>query len=639
MKRIQSIFGMGLALFGYSVVAVGCSGAPDTADPVDLVEPEVLAADSQYMRSLVEKAGGQGAIKIDLSDDRQFAFVKNRLRQNGIDPETAPRVFEGLQRARDKAIAIKTGTVDPRIVTSSQGAADRCGIYVVNEQLDSTKFISMARGSCIGGATYSYVDQYQYDKDWNALAYGYKEEWNKGIATDVKLTSTPPTQKGVFAEGFVYKETSSTVESYYYTTSTYGNHLPDTTSALAPGSYSTQAVKAPGTPIDGFTYAPTAPKDVTGNGSIMYCLYRSADSADCDYKHTDFGVCAGLSICEQNTPKFPIDTPTLDKTKLYMPMAGSSLPAHGPTYQTANPWVVRYARAWLTMRTAGAGTPAGGFCSRELTTSPKIRLQNVAQGAIQRVQVVIDPFAPSLGNAGWPDYCVDNGKQVDLDVEVTIYQPNNALNSDRVYNWTTRATTGTPSAPPMSIWWGCLPTGTEITLSGDKRVPIQQVAVGQKVMSDDHGRMLTVVDVVEGTERKPLVRIVDDHGNALTMTTTHAVPLASANVVQAQEMRIGDRIMTKDGLSTIVAVDRLEYEGPVYNLVLGTAEELGTISRDGTTMYANGVLVGDSRLQGAITQLRADEAAQADRVASLPEEFKTDYRLSLVREQKRAAKH
>lgn len=635
MKRAISAFLMGFTVLGCGIAALGCSGAADVDEPLDL---ETMAADSRYMRNLAEKGGGEGAVKIDLADDRQFGFLRNRLRGNGIDPESAPRVFEGLQLARDKAIAIKTGKVHPSVAAASATSQDRCGMYIVSERLDATKFSSLARGSCIGGATYSYVDQYQYDQNWNMLSYDYKEEWNKGIAADVKLSTVPPSNKAVFAEGIVYHETTTTVEAYYYVTSTYTNHLPDPASAKDPGSGGVQSIKAPTVQND-VMYPATAPKDVNGNGTILLCLERNTSSSDCDYKHATTGACGGTSLCELNTPKFPIDTATYDDNKLYMPLEGKSLPAHGPSSSSSNPWAIKSAKAWLTMRTAGGNTPAGGFCKKEMTGNPKIRLAEAIVALQRKMQVIIDPFAVSLGNATWPDHCVDHGRQVDLDVEVVIYQPNNnAAPSDKVFNWTTRAFEGAPSVPPMSVYWGCLPTGTEISLADGKRAPIDQIAIGQKVVSDDHGRALTVVDIVEGSERRPLVRVADDRGNVVTMTTTHAVPLANAHVVQAQEMQVGDRIITKDGAATVVSVERLEYEGPVYNLILGTAEELGAVSKDGTTMFANGVLVGDSRLQGAITQLRADEAAQARRMAALPEAFKADYQMSLSREQRHAAK-
>ncbi|MRG95031.1 Hint domain-containing protein [Polyangium spumosum] len=649
MKRAGSIFGMGLVFFGIGVAAMGCSGAPDTADPIEMMgaeegESRVEPADGPYMRALVEKAGKQGAVKIDLADDRQFGFLKERMARNDINAETAPRVFERLQLARDKAVAIKTGKVHPSVATASAGAADRCGIYIVNERLDATAFSSMARGSCIGGATYSYVDQYLYDASWNMLDFDYKEEWNKGIAADVRLSAVPPSTKGVFAEGVVYHETTTTVEAYYYATSVLVNHmiLDAPSSAMAPELPGAQAVKGPemASAVD-HQYTLDAPRDFTGDKSIMMCLDRNTYSTDCDYKHTDTGACSSLALCEGNTAKFPVNTPTYDFSKLYMPMQGSSKLIHGPNVNADNPWEIQSAKAWVTMRTAGADTPAGGLCEgslTDLTGAPKVVLKEGIVAFQKRYQIVINPFAPALGNVAWEDHCTDNGKQIDLDVEVTLYQPNNALGETLVYNWTTRPTTQNPSAPPMSIWWGCLPTGTEISLADGKRAPIERIGVGQQVVSDDHGRTLTVVDVVEGAERRPLVRVVDDRGHVLTMTTTHAVPLANAHIVQAQEMQVGDQVIGKDGLSTIVSVERIEYEGPVYNLVLGTADELGGVSKQGTTMFANGVLVGDSRLQGAITQLRSDEAALADRVASLPVEFKEDYRLSMIREQKRAAK-
>jgi hypothetical protein len=192
------------------------------------------------------------------------------------------------------------------------------------------------------------------------------------------------------------------------------------------------------------------------------------------------------------------------------------------------------------------------------------------------------------------------------------------------------------NADHISIWWGCMPVGTQIEMADGSKASIEKLAVGQKVMAGENGKALTVVDVVEGAERKPLVRLVDSSGHTLSVTDTHPMPTADSRILQARELMVGDKIQTADGLSTIVSVEKEDYEGPVYNLVLGTPEERAALGNTETTMYANGVLVGDAQMQSLI-KLRADEAALEKRMSSLPGELRHDYELTAARTELRAA--
>lgn len=596
-------------LIAFSTLAVGCSGAPNQLDPVS---EDVLLEGSLHMKSLFQRAGDTWAIKIDLGDDRQYQFLKNRMRASGITPETAPRLYAGLLQENQRNATSTSTSVDP----------PRCDMFIIPTQLIDTQFSSLARGTCIDGAIYSYIDQYQYDQDGTVLGYDFTEQWNGGIAADVNLDSVPTSGKAVWADGVAYQETSTTVESYYFATKRFDNN------------------KQPGAQVTGTL---TAPVDVTADNKIALCLERNTDSTGCDYKHTNpiaGGPCSGNHICKQNISEFPVWPTPYDNKKLYIPISGYSGPV-APN-SPSNPFVIDYAKAWLTLRSAGSSTGAGGLCTKDLTGSGIVGLVPVPPNN-NRLKVVIDAAAPEFGNRTWPDHCVDHGKQIDLNIEVKLRQQSCIPTGSQecfgpAVRWTTGATAGALNPPPMVIYWGCLPSGTEITLANGVRVPIEKIAIGEQVTADERGRILTVIDVVEGVERKPLVRVLDDRGNAVSMTTTHAVPTVDARVIQAQELQIGDRILTKDGPTTVVAVERPEYEGSVYNLILGTAEELATVRPEETTMFANGVLVGDGRMQGVVVQTRSDEAARARSEASLPEEFKADFLISKIRQQMRASK-
>jgi hypothetical protein len=258
-----------------------------------------------------------------------------------------------------------------------------------------------------------------------------------------------------------------------------------------------------------------------------------------------------------------------------------------------------------------------------------------------RLSLTVEKFSPMLGNGSWSSHCVDNGRQVDFDVEIKMRQQQcvpSATNTcaGPTFLFSTRPNAQNPVKPPVSIVWGCLPRGTSITLASGAKAPIEDITVGTEVLSDEKGRKLTVVDIVEGVEERPFVRVIDDQGHSVTLTSTHAMPIGDGRIVQAQELLVGDRITTSSGPATVIAVERPQVEGAVYNLVLGTSEELLGSGPEATTMYADGVRVGDGRMQGYVVE-RAHAEAAAHKEA-LPAEFHEDLRLSEIRGAARAAR-
>lgn len=601
------------ALFGLLALSSACvANAPD--DESIAIAQQTIKANRDYMRTQVEQNGELGRIKIDLADARQFQFLDARLRASGITPDTAPSLHAKLNAARQAAIAKKEGKLANDPAAQLVPEVPRCDAFIVPEKLELAEFKTLTRGSCVAGAGYTYIDTYQFDEDDNAIAYDFAEDWADGVKVDLFVAAQPPATKAVFADGISYHETTTTIESYYYVTPVYANHL----------------VPAPST----VTGTLTAPVDILPNGLIKYCLDRNQYNADCDYEHGSGAACNGSFICEANLPKFEASPLPFNGNLLYMPMSGYSAPVV-PNIP-ANPYIVEQATAWLTLRNAGATTPPGGFCTKDLTGSSFIKIVPEA-GTPGRAKVVIDPKAPSLGNANWPDHCSDNGRNVDLNIEVKLRQQqcNGPRCAGPTIRWTTLPTTLKPNAPPMQIWWGCLAAGTKVTLENGQQLAIESLTVGQKVRSDEHGRALTVVGMSEGAERKPMVRVVDDRGNIATMTSTHAMPLGNGQVVQAQALQVGDRIETQSGAATVMAVERPEYESAVYNLTLGTPEELEAVGPEGTTLFADGIRVGDARMQGHLTE-RIQSEELSSRGKDIPLEKSVDYQYSMERMKRRA---
>jgi hypothetical protein len=570
------------ALLALPLLACGVDSQDSTdvdALAAELPTIDQLVDDAQYMREIFEENDEPRAVSLDLGDDRQYQFLVNRLRSAGLSPATAPELFDRVERARFRAM----NDLVPR------DGGDRCDMFITTEDAPEGTLGTIGRASCVDGSDYSLLQVCHYDDLGNLLDCSVEEQFGAGITADV-VTQTI-TDYGT-ADGLSYHVTSQGEEFYYYAMALTTTTVPTLRLNMA------------------------HPADLTNSGGIQLCLERNTWSTDCDYKHATSGACSGNSLCNNvDQPQFPVFSPgagtgsgTYNDNRLYMPLQTSTTFSHTvPVGATINS-----ARAWLTLQSSGDSTPAGGLCTADFTSSPYLAFAPLSNTF---KKLVINPFALDIGNAVWPDHCVDHRVAVDLHVEVEVQTGATA----RLYSFNSGANGGT-----MSIAWGCLPPGTPITLADGTEVAIERIVPGDKVMADDDGGVLTVVDVMSGLEEEPLVVVEDSLGHVVSMTVTHPVPTLGRGALEARELVVGDEIETDDGIAYVVSVSRKAYDGEVYNLVLGTPEELEARGQS-TTMVANHMVVGDARMQGLVKAERS-ATAQTDREqAPVPAELYVDY--------------
>jgi hypothetical protein len=188
-------------------------------------------------------------------------------------------------------------------------------------------------------------------------------------------------------------------------------------------------------------------------------------------------------------------------------------------------------------------------------------------------------------------------------------------------------TTSAPAAPgsnviqisPFVTKMGCLAAETRIKRADGAWQPIATLAhATRSTVAGDGGRFLTIADGTVGTEERPMVRIRDDKQHVLLLTEGHPVLLQGGRVVLAKRLAVGDPVITDEGPSRLVAVDRVPYRGKVYNLEL---EDSGRA--DGATMFAEHILVGDARMQQHYGE--RDRDLRPDVLATLPREWHEDY--------------
>lgn len=176
--------------------------------------------------------------------------------------------------------------------------------------------------------------------------------------------------------------------------------------------------------------------------------------------------------------------------------------------------------------------------------------------------------------------------------------------------------------PQIDILYGCLAAGTKIRMADGSEMPVEQFdGGGRETVLVGHGRTPTPVSgTVKGLEEIPIVVIEDDGGHKLRLTQQHPVP-TPGGVVLARHLQPGTEVYTEVGKATLVSVERESYDGEVWNLKIGTPEEaaLGL-----TTVYANGILVGDLNMQQHFGELDRQRRS-GNPLDDLPAEWHQDY--------------
>ncbi|MCI8373636.1 MAG: hypothetical protein HFI75_14840 [Lachnospiraceae bacterium] len=149
------------------------------------------------------------------------------------------------------------------------------------------------------------------------------------------------------------------------------------------------------------------------------------------------------------------------------------------------------------------------------------------------------------------------------------------------------------SIPQLLFLWGCLAEDTKIRMADGSECKIQDIQVGDQLACGTGNSALTVAEIWSGIEEQCLC--IKTKAGKITATKEHPIRCPQG-FKQAGELQKGDSILTADGYQQIEDITCVSYNGKVYNFDLGTEAELSHHLE--TTMIANGIIVGDNRVQG-----------------------------------------
>ncbi|MCP3144120.1 Hint domain-containing protein [Pyxidicoccus xibeiensis] len=593
------------------------------------MDQATLKADSQHMRRVFDQRESkelEDFIRIDLADPTQHRFVMNRLHAAGKSQRNSPRLFERLAMARQKALTRGEPGIGRSTLTANAWGCDHFILMNTQAAVNGERpYLSGPVSSCLNGASYIYADVVAYNSNYpetdsTIVASAADEEYAKGTNFD-KVSVNPKLavnmQRQIIVDSMMIAMNENTGEEVITFTS-----AKDAVTSVPVGVALDHPRLAPS--------SSTAPRT-----RINSCQLRGG--TDCDYAVVNDAMqpysanAVGVALRKTEVPwtgdsaavfRFAPGT-SFDSSKVYVPLkltfdSGAEV-VNGALVdcklKSVNTLVTKLR---LTKQYGGGTCVSSVDLSAEMVaylnshpdtrTIPINRLLNLSSEA------------NGIGSSG--DCTMARIANEVLEFALTINSRANCGLGEVPRNFTFRGKT--QGRWDLYVWNSCMAEGTKIVRADGTSVPVESIQRGEKVVANDSGLLLTVTDVSRGGEDKPLVRLGDDKGHQVLLTETHPV-LTSKGAVAAAALKVGDRVMTQAGAATLTTVKREAYAGQVYNLTLGTEQELLAAGKLDRTMYANGFRVGDNTMQA---ELSGPKAKTGPVLARLPKAWHVDYRNS-----------
>ncbi|QRN98262.1 hypothetical protein JRI60_04110 [Archangium violaceum] len=643
------------ALACLAMLGAGCT-QQKVPPPQNEVDKQTLETDSLYMARLYAKwdqtvrmqgAGpGQerGRMSIDLADDTQYRFLKNRLHSAGSTPDNSPHLFrriEKLRKERKDGIPDTVTRKDQLTSTGTGPARDNpwCGHVLPlkdEEDADSlvAKFEATGLVTCFKGADYAYVDVTAFATDASrtnlrVLDTRAEEQYAGAVLEtqplDLHLKVGEHELLLVDSLSLAFNETTGEAHLSY---------------TVAESSIVALGVHQPNINTMYFEH----PRELIGSfqadNAIRTCLERGATVGylDCDYTTGSKDPVTG-AFTPFGKPFTGISAVDAEATK---PPYGSWLPRRGDYWEPANGafdpshlYVAMRGRHLVSMPTRLCTIDErdsdvsvilmeqGGRCTAGRNTGDP-----VLNGGLPFTPHKWDDYSPGIlvlpfdGLADFGKDCLDHMQNVRLLIRSTVKATCHQIGVNTAGQQIIR----TRTQPILNLDFrnACLAEGTKVTKADGSLVAVEHVKQGDKLLTNGRGVALTVTTVSRGGESKPMVKLRDERGGEVMVTETHPMVTAARGLVQAGELKVGDALLTRTGTAKLVGVERVPYTGQVFNFALGTPEELASVGPEARTLYANGYLVGDSSMQSRLERQRKLDAREV--LAKLNGAWHEDYR-------------
>lgn len=507
---------------------------------------------SEYIESLIEEQGRK-TITLDLADEQQYEYVKNSYLEAGQTPENSPELFAALEAGREAALK-DDGKVLSRFTTSDPFIFNQ-DFMVSNVFSAEGKFYTTLSSTVKQGTQVTYMRLRIKDDKGKVLTSGpggwVMMQQNAG-GKSVTLTAELPLPKPngmslVTIEGLEMISVNGIIE-----------HHSTVIKALVGDEGLMEKMVI------------MEPRDVNGDGEVVVEIGREAiANTKIDYPYLD-GYHNIIKIPLKGVLRVPykITAAQLDKKNTYFKLSG---PTVGGTTE-------------MNYRNL-----AGQTLADALTFTKGPGNSTIIEWDISRLECWFDNNAlyQALAKVNW--YVSIAFKDAEIFpgwFEDISYCASNDFGSTNLQG----------TYPPHLIFaWSCIAEGSVIRMADGSFKRVETIELNEKVRAN--GIDLTVVDIFVGKESKPVFRIVDEDAHNLLVTETHPILTKNKGIVCAYSLEKGDIIVTEQGDRTIKYISKEMFDGKVYNLQLGTEEEISLMDSDANMFYANGILVGDVLMQ------------------------------------------
>lgn len=584
--------------------------------------PEPKPSSTEQVSRLLDEQEPEGdTLVLELADPLHYQLVVERLHASGNTPDNSPRLYERLERARRVAVEEKPGAL----------ATSECA-HTAELTAEPVPGTVLYTGRALVGCRLSSQDYVFADVSaWQEQAEG------GGLRLLARRSAEDYTGGGRFEDAAV-DFTYNRKEGQRLQVDSLMLAFDDARGAFR-GSYTrhylTGELEGAGEArvkslVESLTLS--HPREITGGNPIRICVNRGLYTgvSDCDY--------GSIASTYQLWPRFwpEVENPwamapdsngadltwTADTANVFAPsaawdMSRTYVPIQGVLDAGSNNGStlctvasINYAKAELFYM----GTDMTcGYANGALVASANL-------GGIFPTTKNTSSFK-TLGNFG--TLCGDtpylfNQKQFRLRLTVGYNRKCSTVTEARVkiLNY----------GPTLDFRNSCFAEGTKVLLADGSSKAIEQVGLGDRVVADE-GKVLTVTALGRGGEPGLLVRLRTDKGHEVSVTAKHPV-LTPQGAVTADSLRKGDAVLSREGVATLTRVSREPSRTLVYNLQLGTPEELEQVGSH-TTLFANGLLMGDHRMQVAVEERSAK--ALATRSHAVSKAWRQDYRNDVAR--------
>lgn len=561
------------------VILTACATNEKTTNSSEFTEQD--RQDILYMMKLSEKGR---PVAINLADSIQYRFVKRTFEASGKTPDIYPQQFKALEEARK--LHLGSGVPDEKELAMNSGLSGlKVPMNVLTELgMESQQNYASAALSSVPGGTYiTQINLRLFDANGNPLGpLATNTEYGEGENTTVRANGSSNSRN-------VGADSIKALFSYYYQGLNGTPYM---------GSY-TVTTMASATNIQNIDPMPVRhtankiTKICLGRGSSSTspnaCVPSNPQSTDCDYcfnqasyANVFFPVSGNITYSDVIDPiTFQGDSATnafcfIDVIQF---MQGGGCPiliSQNNFFKDPNTKVQGNALSW-NLNPANFGKACYVSYGDSLTYN-----------FIVRVNIKGQPVFVSITNAAGTDTTNQNTKLI----------------------------------PKIFAVWGCMAEGTLIKMADGSIKAIEQILVKDRIVADSKGTILTVENTLKGNEEIPMYRIKTDKNNSVLLTEEHPV-ITERGVMLSKQLLKGDILFTQDGKTAITSITREKFNGAIWNLDVGLTEDNVSLSDSSSTFFANGIMVGDGKMQRLYSiRNRTKKAAILER---LPKEWHQDY--------------